>query len=317
MHGHIVVDTNILVDYLHPGACTSRRLADRVRVLFDSALIAKWTDVKLHIPAIAVVEAIGTLDKYRFCTWHGPVRKNPDVRLSAAAYKKARQAIHEAVTQRRFEQIEHEPCHVVLSSLVSQVNHIYQYRRQRQRRSAKEIKVRAPMGAADCMIASMAILLGSRVGFESVRLLTADQRLADVMTKCRQLTAWRAERLGLPPIAASVGLSWQPSMYPVAVNLRTARLKDLRAALGGWPLPTKPLRAMIPNQPFTAVEDAAIVSSWQNAATEYGLRNPDNLPFHPALQDIRIRVAADHGLDIPARVIFKRLLTLRKQKKLR
>lgn len=317
MHGHIVVDTNILVDYLHPGACMSRRLAERVRVLFDSALVAKWTDVKLHIPAIAVVEAIGTLDKYRFCTWHGPVRNNPSVRLSAAAYKKARQAIHEAVTHRRFEQIEHEPCHVVLSSLVSQVNHIYQYRRKHQRRSAREIKIRPPMGAADCMIASMAILLGSRVGVESVRLLTADQRLADVMTKCRQLTTWRADRLGLPPIAASVGLNWRPTMYPVTVNLRTARTKDLRAALGGWPLPTTPLRSLPPKQPFGPAEDAAIVSSWINAAADYRLRNPDNLPFHPALQDIRIRVAADHGLDIPAQLIFKRLLTLRKQKKLR
>lgn len=310
MHRHVVVDTNLLADYLHPAAARSPRVADRVRVLFDAVLVAKWTDIKVYVPAIAVAEAISVLDKYRFCRWHGPAKKNPAVRLHTAEYKRAQNLLHQAVTKRQLEQIDHEPCHVVLASLLSPVNHIYQYRRKR----AHSHKVRPPMGSADCMIGGAAILLGSRVGFDKTRLLTADQRLADVMTKCRNLTQWRAAGLGLPPIAEGAGLAWAPSMYPITLNLRTAREKDLRAALGGWPLPTTQLRRLEKASAFTELEDHQLVATWVGTASDYGIRNADNMPFHPALQDMRTRLAAHYALDVPNDVIFKRLLALRKRK---
>lgn len=312
IHNHIVVDANLLIDYLHPRSCNSPRLAERLKVLFQSTLVARWPDIRLYIPAIAVAEVLAALDKYRYCTWTGPVKRDASLKLSPSEHRQVVDTFLAKVTTRACEQIDHEPSHIPLVSLLSPINHKYKYRRG----AVDGKRVKRPMGASDCVIAAAAILLGSRVGGDRARLLTSDQRLADVVSKCRKLSPRRAEVLGLPEIARGVGLEWSPTIYPEAVNLRTASIQVLRKTFGGWPLPDTTLRRVSSRSDFSARDDVQLINEWLATAACYRLRNVDNLPYHPAIQDLRTRLACTAQIDVPTSVLFRRLVSLRKQGKL-
>lgn len=155
------------------------------------------------MPASSVAEAIGVLDKYRHCTWARPVAKNKASRLKPREYEAARALLKGAISNRFIEQVDHEPTHVSLAELISPINQSYQFRRKR----GKSHRVKKPMGGADCMIAGIAVLLHRRLGGSHVALATADQRLADVIGKCRRLTEKQADKFGIKS-ASGAGVSF-------------------------------------------------------------------------------------------------------------
>lgn len=93
---HLIVDTNLLIYYLHPQSADTKTVRERCRVLFKSAIDARWPGLRLYVPAISVAEAVGVLDKYRHCTWAGPVLQNPALRLSSRQYRQARDGLKNA-----------------------------------------------------------------------------------------------------------------------------------------------------------------------------------------------------------------------------
>jgi len=304
---HVIVDTNLLIYYLHPSSADTKTVRDRCQVLFDAAIRAEWSGLRLYVPAISVAEAIGVLDKYRFCTWSGPVRQNPTVRLSTIDYREARDTLKNAIRSRVIEQIDHEPSHVSLAEFISPINQKFQFRR---RRGATN-RVKRPMGGADCMIAGMAVLLHRRLGGSQVVLATADQRLADVMTKCRGLSERRAEALGIKAAAEEVGIPWSSNVFPDVINVRDASVADLRQAFSGWPLPSAACVVKDRNA-LTAQERSTLIDVWLRVARRHGITNPDALPHTSIIGEIRTEFAAASGVELTLSDIFGTLVALRK-----
>jgi hypothetical protein len=311
---HVVVDANTLGAFLYANSTGSANLQQRSQVLLGAAIQGQWPGIKLYTPAICIAEALGVLDKYHFCTWHGPAKNDPSKRLSAMAYEAARDLLIGAVRSRTIEQLEHEPGHVLLAGLVSPVNQNYQIRRKDRRGSKAGVK--PPMGATDCLIAGMTIHLVSRMGREAVVLATADQRLADVLKKAERIKQVRAVELGLVEVANQAGLTWGSKLYPSVVNLHKATPRQLRDAFGGWPLPTTPVvtkrRGTLTPQEATTLED-----TWVEVAGEYGITDPERLAYSLTLDDLKTRFAVAARVCLSNEDIFRFLLQRRKAGQLR
>jgi hypothetical protein len=304
---HLIVDKNLLIYYLHPTSADTKTVRERCRVLFKAAINARWPGLRLHVPAISVAEAIGVLDKYRHCTWAGPVKQNAALRLNANQYKQARDELKTAIRQHLIEQIDHEPTHVSLAELISPINQKYQFRRRRKSQN----RVKKPMGGADCMIAGMAVLLHRRLGSSQVALATADQRLADVVTKGRDLTERQAEQLGIKSAAEDLGIPWSSGVFPDVINLRDCPVNDLRHIFHGWPLPTSPCIAKT-RQELTTDERDQLVAVWRRVARRHSMSNPDNLPHTPVVSELRTEFAADSGVLLSSHDVFHALVAMRK-----
>lgn len=308
---HVVVDANTLSAFLHPQSTNSVPLQDASRILLGAVLHGNWPGIRLYSPAICIAEALAVLDKYRFCTWHGPVKSDPSKRLSAADYTQARDSLTNAVRSRRIEQLEHEPNHVLLAGLVSPVNNMYQIRRRRRNSPSGNARVKSPMGATDCLIAGMTVHLVSRMGRDAVVLATGDQRLCDVVAKAGRVKVRQAERLGLITIAQEAGLIWRPHLYPRVVNLHRSTLAALRSTFGGWPLPTVVL-TFKRRQDLTSQEATTLMATWVTVASEYAVSDPDNLPYSPLLDDLKTRFAVASGVYLSNECVFRHLLQRRK-----
>lgn len=304
---HVIVDTNLLIYYLHPQSADTKTVRERSKTLFDAALKANWSSIRLYVPAISVAEAMGVLDKYRYCTWAGPVHQDPSKRLSSKQYKRAKHTLNKAIQSRRLEQIDHEPSHVSLASLISPVNQKYQFRRHRGSSS----KVKKPMGGADCLIGGMAVLMQRRMGGEHVVLATADQRLRDVMTKCQGLSERQAEQLGIKTTAEAVGIPWSEKAFPATVNIRDARVAELRETFFGWPLPTKPCQSKTRDD-LAEADEEALVAAWKRIARRHGITNADSLPHSPAINELRTEFAATGAVEMSNRGLFLALIGMRK-----
>lgn len=311
---HVVVDANTLGAFLYANSTGSDDLQQRSQTLIGAALHARWPGIKLYTPAICIAEALGVLDKYRFCTWHGPAKNDRTKRLSASDYETARDLFAGAVRSRMIEQLEHEPAHVLLAGLVSPVNQHYQIRRKGSKGGKAGVK--PPMGATDCLIAGMTIHLVSRMGRDAVVLATADQRLADVLQRAEKIKPARAEQLGLVEVAKQAGVVWGPKLYPSVVNLHKATPRQLRDAFGGWPLPINPVvtkrRAALTPQEATTLED-----TWVEVAGEYRITDPERLAYSPMLDDLKARFAVAAGVCLSCEDIFRFLLQRRKAGELR
>ncbi len=301
---HVVLDTNVLSDFLYPERTAAVERATRSTTLLSAVLYANWPCIRIYTPAICIAESMAILDMYHFCTWAREVKANPAIRLSAEMYRKTKSALEIAVRQRKIEQLEHEPNHVLLAGLISPVNSSFQIRRKKR-------TIKPPMGAADCVIVGMAIHLVSRVGHGAVRLVTGDQRMADVVMRAGRVRSTTAEKLGLTASAEAAGLTWSPTLYPTPINLGQASLSGLRLAFGGWPLPTKPV-TMKNRAELTENEKADLIAAWLAVARDARISNPDSLPYRPELEDIKVRFAVKSSTYLTNECIFRFLLKERK-----
>jgi hypothetical protein len=167
------------------------------------------------------------------------------------------------------------------------------------------------MGATDCVIVGMAIHLVSCVGRNAVRLVTGDQRMADVVKRAERVKPTTAKKLGLTATAQAAGLTRSPTLYPLSVNLEHASLPDLRSAFGGWPLPTKPVTVK-QRADLTEEEKDNLTAAWLAVAREAHISNPDSLPYRPELEDIKARFAVKSSVYLSNECIFRFLLRQRK-----
>jgi len=307
---HIVLDTNSLSAGLVPHSVHSQRLRQRAAQLVRCRLLAGWESLRLYAPGICVAEILTLLDKYRFCTWFGPVKKDPRRRLNARAYRTVRSAFLRCLHDRRIEQIDLDHKQIELVELISPLNQRYQFRR---RRATKNIP--GPMSTGDCLVAAGAMQLNQRLGDDSVVVVTDDRRLADVLTIARGLSLLQVGRVGLREGLTRLGLTLD-SLFPRVVHLRTATKRELRAAFLGWPLPQQELGLLLPNE--QAPEDTVrfLIKLWLDVEAEYEV-SIDNLPYTRAIDDLRTRVATQTNLELTSQELYHLLLTWRKARRIR
>ncbi|MBB02580.1 MAG: hypothetical protein CMJ47_08045 [Planctomyces sp.] len=249
------------------------------------------------------------LDKYRYCEWGKDIKKNPALRMSDTDYVTARLTLGDAIKTRKIEQLEHEPLHVLMTGLISPVNSYFQMK-------STSSKKREPMDATDCLIASMALHLVSRLGNESVLLVTGDKRMSDVVKKAPEVDDKTAEEIGLKSTASEVGIEWSPKIYPRVVNIHSASEDELVAAFGGWPLPQTNLISKTVEE-LANEEIEQLRESWLAVRAKRPKLTVDNLAYSKELEEIKIDFANRVSVYLPNKDLLRMLLRIRKAGKLK
>jgi predicted nucleic acid-binding protein len=314
---HILIDANVLSAYLAPKTHRDPAVYERSKILIDSAVKYGWPTVQLYTPTICVAETQCVLDKHRYCDWHG-APKDPQYRLTKAEYSESLRQLDHLLEARQLIRVEISHDHIAASALVSVPNAKYQYRRESNKKAAKKrdkSRIKPPMGAADCLIAGMAVDLSLRVGADDVVILTADRRLSDIMTACRTLTDTKARNLDLLTLAKRLNTKWSNVIYPRAINIAKCTEKELKGCLGGWPLPEREVCEKRCEN-LTNREQKELYDLGQQIKSEYGV-GPDSLPYTAELDDLQIRFAIKTGVYSPRAEIARQLLAWRKNVKSR
>ncbi len=310
---HVVLDSSVLVAYLLPETVDSTQLRQRAAALIDARVKWYWPTLRLWTAEICVAETMCAIDKYHLCDWSGPIKGNPLKRISKKRHDSALATLRDLVSNRRIELVQTGGEHTLATSLVSPVNYRYQVRRRRGK--ASTAKVKPPMGTADCVVIASASLLMGIVGFDSVVLVTADQRQADVSRKLRKLTFKAAKTLGLEEAAHRLGRLWTPAMYARAINLATATDSMLELQLDIWPFPD---RHSLPQFDWTelSVTDGDILKSLYFELKRETKKGVDGLPFSIELDRLRARMAKQSGTYLFNADIYRALSSWRKAGKL-
>lgn len=312
---HVVLDANVLAAALTPKVHRSQRVSDVSRRIVASVVDCAWPLIRLHAPLICLTEAQCVLDKHFYCTWHGPT-KDPSRRLTKAEYKHASERLRYISESRRIERLDLTTDHLRLVPLVAAVNFKYQIRRKRKD-AAGQVKshIIPPMGASDCLVAAISIDLASKVGPDSVKLITADRRLADVLSNCRRISSPKARSLALDSQSKAVGLTWTNAIYPECLDLNADDDATLKRVLAGWPLPTKVVTAT-DIRALSKADERLLFMLGTESKTLYRV-GPDSLPYTDQLDEIQLKFSCETGKFITKAEIARKLLQWRKNPRLR
>ena len=295
---HVVVDANILAAGFCPITHKDETVRQRSEILIKSICEADWPFIRIYAPSICIAEALGVIDRYKYCTWHGELRADPSKQLSDSDYQEVLSRLNDSVKSRKIVQIEHEPDHILFSNLISPVNAFYQ------------LGDSNPMGATDCVIGAFAILMKTRLFCKRVILVTADSRLASVINKCRGLTVAEAKSLKLMETSTICGINWSPEIYPECINLKDALEEVLIKHFLGWPLPTSKNNYKM-SEDLLPEEAVSLCEIWRDISSEYGIKS-DKLPYSLALEDMRTRFAVKSNVLLSNEDIFRRIVNWRK-----
>ena len=94
------------------------------------------------------------------------------------------------------------------------------------------------MGTMDHLIISMGIHLAHIHGSQNVAILSSDERLTDILAKCKtKIPAATVTKLKLDVATEITGRRFTPELFPRHVNLATGTNKELVQLFGEWPLP--------------------------------------------------------------------------------
>ena len=99
------------------------------------------------------------------------------------------------------------------------------------------------MGTFDHLIISMGIHLARIHGRENVVVVSADNRLTDILAKCKSgIKRATLKRLRIDIAEEVSGMRFEPELFPMHVNLKSARECDMSQVFGAWPIPVGRVR---------------------------------------------------------------------------
>lgn len=173
------------------------------------------------------------LAKYTYGKWNRQVQGDTiDTRVYHSLRDQFASDIHNAAL---FYHLELSRYHVLAVDLVAPIDHYFQIKRRVQAQKGRNL---VPAGSFDHAILAMGIHLVRIHGAESVLVVSADDRLLDVLNKCRGgLPARTISKLGIDKASERIGIQFSRESFPIGVNLKSARTAELKDAFGDWPLP--------------------------------------------------------------------------------
>lgn len=236
----VLLDANLVVGYYLPESLSSVSARPHIKNIIDAVRNGGVPEIFLYIPDPCIPEVFAVFAKYFFATWDRQVKKNLSKKLKKADYEamlsKFQKDLHNG---KLLNQVELNPYHILATHLISPVDANYEYYRNRHNQKVKRNK--KMMGATDHTIIAMGINLSRIHGRGNFTVLTADHRLADILTRAISVRRNKAEKLGLLETAKELGLEYGKDIYPHVINLAKTTRKELRGFFGMWPLPTKPI----------------------------------------------------------------------------
>lgn len=240
---YLLLDANVTAAYYLPRSTKSAKVRERIESIFDSVRSGE-TNHFFYLPNFCVAEVFSVFMKYSFGRWNQHVKATGtiDTRHYNRIVEQFQSDIHNGQFICHYELSRY---HVLGINLVAPVDHYFQISRARiKRRKGKKIsekRVRpsvVPMGTVDHLIISMGLHLTRIHGRDNVAILSSDDRLTDILAKCKSgIPTATIRKLKLSEAEALTGISFRPESFPKHANLKDATNKELDALFGVWPLP--------------------------------------------------------------------------------
>lgn len=273
----VLIDANLAAGYYLPASLNSIKAREKIQVIVNSARNGASPELCLFIPNICISEVFGVFAKYFFARWDKHVKKTLPQKLKKDKYDSIRKQfcndLHNGII---FQQIELDRYHILSTDLISPIDAKYEYYRS----SRKRKKQKRMMGGTDHAIIGMGIYLNKIHGHNSFSILTADNRLADILSKASHVRLSTAIKLGIVKTAEDLGIKYSSYIYPRVLNLAKTSKSDMRDFFDVWPLPQKPLK----KQPLKifSVEDCILLSKLRQQS---GVGR-DKLPYSDTFEKI-------------------------------
>ena len=225
---YCLFDTSVLVPYFLPHSHKEAKVYERAVAIIESVR-SRQSDHFFYIPNFCIAEVFSTFAKHAYGDWNKQVKSGTiDGRIHASLRKQFQSDIHNAAL---FYHYELSRYHVLTVNLVAPVDHYFKLGRGEGRRIV-------PSGAFDQLIAAMGIHLTKIHGAGNVVVITADNRLAKLINKCRSTISPSARKtMKIADAERFVGIPFVADSFPLVLDLATAKDRDLQAVFGEWPLP--------------------------------------------------------------------------------
>ncbi len=239
---YVLLDANITAAYYLPRSMRSKKACERIEVLFNSVRSGA-TDHFFYIPNFCVAEVFGVFMKYSFGKWnpHVSSRGAIDTRVYKSLVKQFQKDIHNGRFLYHYELSRY---HVLGINLVAPIDHYFRVSRKRLskgkgRTAGKKVSPNVtPMGTLDHLIVSMGVHLARVHGRENTVLVSADDRLTEILRKCKStIPEATLKKLGLDTAEELTGTSFCSETFPRHLNFKTASIPELKRVFEAWPLP--------------------------------------------------------------------------------
>lgn len=187
---YLLLDANVTAAYYLPRSTKSVKVRERIERIFDSVRSGE-TNHFFYLPNFCVAEVFSVFMKYSFGRWNQHVKAigTIDTRHYNRIVEQFQSDIHNGKFIYHYELSRY---HVLGINLVAPVDHYFQISRARmKRRKGKKIsetRVRpnvVPMGTLDHLIIAMGLHLTRIHGRDNVAILSSDDRLTDILAKCK------------------------------------------------------------------------------------------------------------------------------------
>ncbi len=225
---YLLLDSNVTAGYYLPRSLDSIKAQRRIENLFWSIRSRKLAHF-LYIPNICIAEVFSVFMKHAFGKWNRHVIKKGGT-IDKRIYERLVTQFQDDIHNGKFiYHLELNRYHILGINLVAPIDHFYKFSR-----GAGNI---SPCGTFDHLIISMGITLSHIHGRNNVCILTADDRLTDLLAKCSSLNNPSIiKKLKLDIAQEVVGHPFNNELFPKYINLKTAKINELKAIFGNWPL---------------------------------------------------------------------------------
>ena len=226
---YILLDANVTAGYYLWRSLSSKIARERITNILDSGRSGE-SKFFFYLPNFCVAEVFSVFMKYSFGTWNAHVKgKSIDTRVYNSLVRQFQSDIHNGKFIYHYELNRY---HVLGINLVAPVDHHFQITQKK-----KKQKQPRPMSTFDHLILSMGIHLVHVHGRENVLILSADNRLTNVLKKCRDGLPYQTQRkLKLLDAETVTGKKFGPDIFPKGLNLGTTKKSELEEEFGEWPL---------------------------------------------------------------------------------
>ena len=172
---YLLLDANVTAAYYLRRSLSSTRAADRIAEILNATRAKVWNHFP-YIPNFCIAEVFSVFMKYGFGHWNKHVQRAG--KINRRVYGRLVQQFQKDIHNGRFiYQYELSRYHVLGMNLVAPIDHYFQIRRGNRNHR--------PMSTFDHLIIAMGIQLAHIHGSQNVCVLTADNRLADILAKCK------------------------------------------------------------------------------------------------------------------------------------
>ncbi len=227
---YLLLDACIVAGYYLPRSLRSLKAGQRIERILNYSR-AKPEEYFCYIPNFCVAEVFSVFMKYTFARWNRHVKRGKKGTIDTRIYKNLCEQFRRDIHNGKFlYHYELSRYHILGVDLVAPIDHYYQISR-----SGKNIN---PMGTFDHLLISMGINLASIHGRDNVCIITADDRMTEILSKCKSgsIPEKTITKLKLKKAEEITGRRFGPDVFPKHLNLKNKSKKSYTEFFHEWPL---------------------------------------------------------------------------------